>query len=258
MQDLISNKLSKSLRRQIFQFYKKKYSYRVFEEISITNRYGANVAQTIKTSDYRQDDEEWWQIAREMGFYVGDVEYDECSRAHGITIGVKIDDETGNFIGILKAILSIKEVLREAEITTKKYETTSIILITKGGLLLYRTSAFRFLEDLSNIDLFQMIQNEKGFFTAKDGGIEKLFSYAHSKGYREFDGLEWILLVGHDVEEVLKPAFVLRNTMMIASLILIVIIIIIAFLISHSITEPLSKLTKSAEIICKGDLTHRV
>ena len=37
------------------------YGHVVFPEIFITDRYGANVAQTNRTSDYRQNDEEWWQ-----------------------------------------------------------------------------------------------------------------------------------------------------------------------------------------------------
>ncbi len=258
MQDLISNKLSNNIRRQITLFYQNKYGYNVFEEIFITNRFGANIAQTIKTTDYRQDDEEWWQIARATGFYVSDVEYDESAGAHGNAIAVRIDDETGNFIGILKAILSVKEVIRETELTTKKYESTSITLTTKDGLLIYRTGVFKFLEKWSNKNLFEIIKNKRGFFTAKDGGIEKLFSFAHSKGSRELGGLEWILVMEHDIEEVLKPAFVLRNAMIVASLILIILSIIIALLISRSITAPLAILSKSVEIIGKGDLKHRV
>jgi len=250
--------LSNSLRRRIVQFYERKYGYMVFHEIFVTNRFGANIAQTIKTTDYRQDDEQWWQITKEKGFYISDVEYDESSGVHGIIIGVRIDDEAGNFLGILKAFISIKEVIREAEIHLKRYETTSIMLIAKDGSLLYRTSAFKFMEKLPNENFLKMIQNERGFFTAEDGGIERLFSYVRSKGYREFASLGWILIVGHDVAEVLKPAFVLRNTMMAASLILIIISIIIALLISRSITKPLAKLSKGAEIIGKGDLKHRV
>ena len=118
------------------------------------------------------------------------------------------------------------------------------------GSLLYKTSAFKFLEKLSDTNLFKIIQNlgtqnDRGFFTAEDGGRERLISFAYSKGHREFGGLEWILIVGHDVKEVLKPAFILRSTMMVASLILIILSIIIALLISRSITKPLSKLSKS-------------
>ncbi len=65
MQGIISNTLSNDLRQHIVQFYERRYGYKVFEKIFVTNRFGANIAQTIKTADYRQDDEEWWQITRE-------------------------------------------------------------------------------------------------------------------------------------------------------------------------------------------------
>jgi signal transduction histidine kinase len=64
--------------------------------------------------------------------------------------------------------------------------------------------------------------------------------------------------VGHNVEEILQPAFKLRNAMLVASLVLIGLGIIIALLISHSIRQPLGKLCRGAEIIGKGDLEHRV
>ena len=263
MQDLINNALSNKLRRELIQFHVKKYGYSVFEEIFITNKFGANIAQTRKTTDYQQDDEAWWQTTASIGHYVGDVAYDESTDSYGITVGIRIDDEKGITLGILKAILSIKEVIREVEIYLKKYESTSTILLTRDGFLLYRTSPYKFLEKLPNKYLMNILhrsgmQNEKGYFTAEDGGIDRLFSYAHSKGYREFAGLGWIIVVAHDEAELLKPAFILRNTTLAASLILILLSIIIALFISRTITKPLAKLSKSAETIGKGDLDHRI
>ncbi|HDH51628.1 MAG TPA: hypothetical protein ENH04_09515, partial [Nitrospirae bacterium] len=52
MRDLIDSNLSGELRGKL-DFYRKKYGYRVFGEVFVTNKYGANVAQTNKTSDYR-------------------------------------------------------------------------------------------------------------------------------------------------------------------------------------------------------------
>ena len=110
MQELINNELSYSLRDEYIEFYERKYGYKTFGEIFITNKCGANVAQTGKSSDYRQDDEEWWQTSREKGFYVSDVEYDESAAIYAISIGVRVDDEKGDFIGIMKAVLEkIKE-----------------------------------------------------------------------------------------------------------------------------------------------------
>nr|MBU1328350.1 hypothetical protein [Candidatus Omnitrophota bacterium] len=62
MLQLINNSMSFELKEKL-EFYKKKYSYEIYGEIFATNKYGANVFQTRKTSDYRQNDEKWWQEA---------------------------------------------------------------------------------------------------------------------------------------------------------------------------------------------------
>jgi signal transduction histidine kinase len=177
---------------------------------------------------------------------------------HAISIGVRVDNEQGDFIGVMRAVVSVKAIVREAEIAISRYETTTIKLTTKDGKLIYGTKAFQFLEDVSEKEFFKNMKGESGFFFAEEGARERLFSYARSKGYRDFEGLGWTLAVRHDVEEVLRPAFVLRNNIMAASLILIAAGIAIAFFISLSITRPIAKLRKSAEIIGKGDLEHRV
>ena len=56
MRDLIDNELSDSLRRKFIEFYFKKRGARVFTEVLVTDKYGAIVALTGKTADYRQDD----------------------------------------------------------------------------------------------------------------------------------------------------------------------------------------------------------
>ena len=72
---LINNDISIELREEIElkEYYTEKYGYAVFGELFITNRYGANVAQTGRTSDYRQDDEQWWQLAKKNGLYIAEL-----------------------------------------------------------------------------------------------------------------------------------------------------------------------------------------
>ncbi len=258
MQGLISGDLSDHFREDFIEFYQEKYGYKIILEMFVTNKYGANVAQSGKTSDYRQDDEKWWQIAREKGYHVGAVEFDESTGENIISIGVRIDDKRGDFIGVMKAEVALKSIVRSAEIAVKKYETTRIKLITKDGRLIYSTRAFKFLEDISDKNFFKQIKGQKGFFIGKYGGRERLYSYARSKGYRDFEGLGWILVVGHDVQEILKPAFQLRNRMMAVSLLLISLVVIVAFLISRSITSPIKKLIIGTQKLGQGDLEHRV
>jgi len=259
MKELLTNNLSNTLREELVEFYEKKYGYKVFPEVCVTNKYGAIVASTKKTSDYLQTDEEWYQKAiAEKDYWVGPIEYDESSEVFANDIVISLYDEGGNFSGIFKAVLNTGRIIRDAELFGREYETTRISLITKDGRLIYRTIPFKFLEDVSEKTFFKRIKDERGSFTAKVGGRDKLYSFARSTGIRGFKGLGWILLLEHDVDEILKHAISLRNRMMIVSSVLIIIGMVIAFFISFFITKPLAKLTKGAKIIGKGDLDHRV
>jgi len=258
MQELSDNELSDSLRRKFIEFYFKKRGARMFPEVLVTNKYGVIVALTGKTANYRQDDKKWWQAAKEKGVYVGDVEYAERVGTNVIPLGIRVDDQEGNLIGVMKALVKSEEIIRRSVITTKKFDTTQIKLLTKNGKLLYSTKAFRFLEKVSEKEFFKKIKTGNNFFISVEGGKEWLFSYAHSRGYGNFEGLGWILVVGHEVDEVLKSSIELRNNLVVAFLILIAAVIIIAILISRSITKPITILTKGVEIIDKGDLEHRV
>ena len=100
MGELIDNNLSKEMKEMV-DFYDKEYGYKLYGEIFVTNKYSTNVAQTDKTSDYRQDDEEWWQLSRQNDFNVGDIEYDESADVYSTVISIRIDDKDGNFIGFI-------------------------------------------------------------------------------------------------------------------------------------------------------------
>jgi len=56
MATVINNEISEQM-RQHANLYKESAGYTVYAEIFVTNSYGANVAQTGKTTDYKQDDE---------------------------------------------------------------------------------------------------------------------------------------------------------------------------------------------------------
>ena len=95
IEELTNNKLSQLFRIQS-DYYKKEYGYEFIGEIFATNKYGVNVGQTQKTSDYYQADEEWWQKAKKDGTYVRDVKYDESAGMYAVDICVRIDDKDGN------------------------------------------------------------------------------------------------------------------------------------------------------------------
>jgi len=107
--NLIHNSAADTI-RSIMNADQKSESKFKYAEIFVTNQYGANVAQSHKTSDYKQDDEMWWQKAKQNGIFLSEGGYDESAGVYASDIAIRILDKDGNFIGVLKAVINIESV----------------------------------------------------------------------------------------------------------------------------------------------------
>ena len=83
------------------------------DSIFVTNAFGANIAQSEKTSDYRQDDEMWWQKAKENGLFLSEGGFDESAGVYSSDISIRILDGNGNFIGVLKAVINVESITND-------------------------------------------------------------------------------------------------------------------------------------------------
>ena len=81
-----------------------------YAEIIVTNAYGANVAQSEKTTDFRQSDETWWQEAKEHGVFLSGGGFDESAGVYSSDIAIQILDKEGRFIGVLKTVINVESV----------------------------------------------------------------------------------------------------------------------------------------------------
>ena len=88
-----------------------------FPEIFVTDRHGLIVAQTNKTSDYNQADEDWWTRTFGDGAgqtHHGPIEYDESAQAEAISIYVPVvDPGSKKTIGVMKAVCDITAIKME-------------------------------------------------------------------------------------------------------------------------------------------------
>ncbi len=96
--------------RSIMDIDQKSESQFKYAEIFVTNQYGGNIAQSHKTSDYKQDDELWWQKAKQNGIFLSEGGYDESAGVYASDIAIKILNEDGNFIGVLKAVVNVESI----------------------------------------------------------------------------------------------------------------------------------------------------
>ncbi|MBU0530413.1 MAG: HAMP domain-containing protein, partial [Nanoarchaeota archaeon] len=268
MQEILDNELSNELKEKI-EFYEETYGYKLYGEIFVTNKYGANVAQTGKTSDYYQADEEWWQIAKRDGFYMRDVEYDESSDVFSTDIGMRIDDGNGNFIGVAKIVLNIEEIIDIIDMFKpsgihKNHETMQIELITRDGKIIYATEGHEVLEEIDDQLLSRFFEEDasvKGheiYYIGYEHGEELLFVHVNSKGYRDYEGLGWILIIKHSTEDVFGPMVNIRNNMVFITLIVLIVAIFSGIFISATISRPITKLKKSVIEIGKGNLDTKI
>ena len=258
MQQLIDNPVSTDLRQKT-KFFENNFGYRLYGEVFVTNKYGANAAETGKTTDYRQDDEEWWQKAKSEGVYVEELKYDQSADVYSTAIGIRIDDENEDFIGVIKVVLNIETVIniiKETE-AQKKFSSAEYTLVDGKGRVIFSTRNYEIFQPFS---LFSAIKDKEGALTAKDAqtGTEKLVIRVHSKGYRNFNGLGWILVVDVDRSEILKPIKDLTLTILIFAIILIVLAGAIGFYIYSAISSSLRKFENTISEIAKGNLDARV
>lgn len=256
MQKLLENDLSDMLRKKM-EFYNDEYNYKVYGEVFLTNKFGANVAQTGKTSDYRQDDEEWWQSAKTNNFYMKDIAYDESSGVHSTDIALRIDDEKGSFIGVIKIVLNIEDTfqyMRQSAVS-ERYRDVKFILTTKQGENIYSSRGGRFLKDLSKDGFFMAAKDDMGFFIMSEEKSEQngdLFAYARSKGFG------WILFSEYKSDELFAPLHRLNKRLSVLAIGIFFLSLILSYLIAKTISRPIERLKIAAHDIGDGKLETKI
>jgi len=262
MQSLISNELSEDIRKNFVDKINPKTGHSAFAELFVTNEYGANIGQSGKTTDYRQDNEDWWQKAKVNGISIGKTEYDESAKADIIPIGIRITDEDGNFVGVLKAAVSVSSIIREADISTQYDETTQVNIVTEEGLLIYSTKEFRFNDDISDHSFFDKLQSgqQRGFFVDEGESKKELVAYMRPSHLEVLGEQDWIIVIKHEIGEVgiLSGMLTLRDNIIIISVIIVGIAIVMGIVFSRDISMPITKLTYLANEIGKENFDAEV
>lgn len=257
MQRLLDNRLSKELMALVNRI-NENYGYVVYPEIFITNRYGANVGQTNLTTDYRQDDETWWQIARDRGLYIGDLAYDESADMHATDLAIRYDDEDGNFLGVIKVVAGIgdiQSIITNSRPETGLSESVKTILFTGDRKIIHTNQNDETVLQSGN-DYFSDVElsDDVNVQTVQRydalTGNELLSTYATSQGIGNGVGLNWVLLHEYRAEDIYKPVIRLQRVMLLiaggATLIALIIGGSIAFSLSGRIRH-LVQATKQFE-----------
>ena len=272
MHGLITNEASEELRK-VTTFYEDQYGYNVIGEIIVTNKYGVNVAQSEKTTDYYQADESWWQTAKENGVYVEDVEYDDSAEVYSVALCLRIEDANRDFLGVMKVVTNIEEFVgiikgAVARERTHKRNTKLTLTVLDKDLNIICSIGRHSLSDSLPKDLMAYLQGKDDnqappYFLHKchhDQFDEDqyLFTQALSVGYKEFAGMGWTLVINNSTKEIFSPVAKLRNIIIWPLAASVLFAAIVGLFVSKGILGPISKLRATISEMARGDISARV
>lgn len=262
--DLLHNELACELRREMEHeaFYQARYGYPVFGEVFVTNRYGANVAQTGITSDYDQADELWWQRAMSEGTYVGDVTFDESAGVHAVDLAIRITDAAERPIGVIRFVLNLEDTIAIVDQirSAMPYRSTHLALLTANADVIYSTDAQcdpQYLTDGVNRHADSDTADRSWFFLCSGASKEQsaeLLAHAHSRAQPGCISLGWTLLVRHDAAEIFAPVARLREAVLVPAAGISIVALILGLFVARSVARPLQSLAEAALQVSHGDL----
>lgn len=243
----------------LIRFYRDEYDYNVIEELFLTNAYGANVALGAGTSDYRQDDEEWWQIAKNQGLFVGELRYREEYQKYALALGYSITDEDGNFLGVMRVLVTIDDLLHGFvdDVEVLHSARKNVILLDQNGRAIY-ADGINTNPDYKPVDYFQKLTGESGFIEIGTDNKIELASYSKSIGYKDFAGFDWTVVLIQEQSAIIEEFVGLRNSIFVTLLLGAIASIIIGIIGSVAITRPLKQISIIAKKISSGDFDTKI
>jgi signal transduction histidine kinase len=234
----------------------------------VTNRYGANVALSGKTTDYRQDDEDWWQYARGQGVYLTEVEYDRSADVYSTDVAVRVNEADGSFLGILKVVLNVDEVIdviraAYADDVSRQRQPEAYSLINGAGGVIYSTKPFTIFEDISirvpEAAVAVGSPQRAGTFEALSSHGDRIVcAYARSRSTAGAATPRWIVLTEYNRNLLFKPVTGLRRKTWLLAIAFLLFGLGFGQLLARSVSRRIEHLQAGVRIFGQGNFDHRV
>ncbi|NQT95773.1 MAG: PAS domain S-box protein, partial [Candidatus Omnitrophica bacterium] len=234
-------------------------------EIFITDRQGGLVASSGKTSDFYQADEDWWNRAFDNGkgkTIIDNVIFDESARLLSLSMAVPIRIETGETVGICKAVLDIHRFLAPLE-DFKIGKTGHAVLTDSRGYILFHRGIQALSSRFMSEEKIKALLNKRDGWEIVSGGHiheEKTFVAVTpvTNAYLLENGMSWLIFVDQDAKEVFFPLDRLIIQLIAVTLIMLVVLLFMSFTFSGIFVKPIKQLHEGTERIGKGDLDYKV
>ena len=231
-----------------------------FSEIFITDKYGAVVAATGRTSDFYQADEDWWQAAWNGGKgakYVSQPAFDQSAKTTSVIIAVPVVSHEGTeLIGVLRLTLDVTQFVAVTDAVTIG-QTGHADLIFKDnqvngseGLLTLAPEEVAGLSELSTTGAAADINYASNYVLAALEPVTAPFSTDNAL----IEKLGWNVIVYQTVSEAQQTVNTTTRSIVLAAILVTIAIVLVALGMAQYLAAPLLRLTAVAEQVAAGDI----
>ena len=258
MTSIMNNTTSLEFQERYIEHYREDHGVDAWGRISVMNKYGAVIAMTSRPNDYRQSDEDWWQMTMQQEDNVADVAYDSYSGFYAQRISVMVHDFNGTFAGEVMGFANTIDIARLAVTGGRLYESTRVALTDEGGALIFSSDAYIVHANCSEQSYFILASSDEESFIAEVMDRQVLYGYARSEGYLSYEGLDWRIFIGYDLQEIFAPADNLLTRIALMASAAFVCGVLLALVLSRTITKPITEFKRAAKQISDGRMGTRV
>lgn len=233
-------------------------------EVFVTDKYGANVAATNRTSDYYQADEDWWQAAYNGGqgaIYIGQPEFDQSSKTFGLNLAVPLYGHgTSEVTGVLRTTLKIDSILSILNIKVLSGTGNLSLYLPEGQVLAPETSEGIRPADTQALTFLPALLGNKAYDTfILDGTPSVVSASAVTSDDPDekpaVQKLGWTLVVNQSQADNLAPIRQQTRSIVLVALIILAIGTLLTALLAQLLSGPIVRLTAVAEQISAGNTT---
>ena len=178
-----------------------------------------------------------------------------------IRVAGPLYDASGKLSGVLLLEFPVSEITQVLQAGTMFPALTEINLISNNGSIIYSNSYDNSTsqKSLSNLPIFAKIKNssnseESLVATDFNGQGDALYVAAKDKGYSDYPGSGWFLITAQATEKAFSPVLDLRNSFILATILVLSVAVIVVFFVARTISKPITELKDAADKISKGEL----
>lgn len=256
METLIDSQPSRQL-HQIQNFETVLFGDKIYEDIFMTNLYGANVIELDRTSDYKHDDEKWWKAAKNNGIYIGGIEFDDNKIPYYVT-AVQLNDEDGHVIGIAKSVVSMQQMINSIKSQMNSTDPSPIgYELISNGTVIYSTDPTEKPGSLNNeLEYSNNLKDPSGHFINTVNDEDYLVTYSHSVNSIYSPLFNWVFVTKYKSSDIMQPVAELSNFIIIITLTLLVTVSATVFVLSRKLARPIEQIRQGLISFNKGNVVR--